>query len=189
MSRAYRIRVRESLRRILRASDRVRTQLELLAVVPAEETAALLAAELEHSGFESVDGVYVLSVDSIQVQVDPLNGTVVVMAEGAQTFEREKSGEVWTEANRVELQTAAHEELASQVRSQLESEAEAEKSKLQREVTDRLEQALRDIRPQLDRIVNRVTVEALKRKAAALGRVKSIAEDADGGSLTIVLEV
>jgi hypothetical protein len=51
MSRAYRIRVRESLKRILRAKDQVSTQLELLEILPAEEMAGLLAQELECRGF------------------------------------------------------------------------------------------------------------------------------------------
>ncbi len=37
--------------------------------------------------------------------------------------------------------------------------------------------------------VNRVTAEALKEKAAKLGQIKQISEDAQTGSLTIVLEV
>jgi hypothetical protein len=189
MSRAYRIRVSESLSRILRASDRVSTQLELLAVLPVEETAALLAAELERAGFEGVDGVFVRRDGSIQVEVDPSNGNVVVQAEGTRAFEQVLTRDGWSAAERTEQQARDRDRLAGQVRQQLETEAQSETDKLQRLVTDRLEQALLDIRPQLDRIVNRVTVEALKRKAAAMGRVKSIAEDADGGSLTIVLEV
>ena len=35
MSRAYRIKVQESLRRVLRASDHVRTELEMLEILPA----------------------------------------------------------------------------------------------------------------------------------------------------------
>jgi len=52
MSRAYRISVRESLRRVLRAHDRVSTQLELLEILSPEEMAELLSLELEKGGFE-----------------------------------------------------------------------------------------------------------------------------------------
>ena len=41
MSRAYRIRVSESVQRVLRAGDRVSTQLEILEVLPPEQMAAL----------------------------------------------------------------------------------------------------------------------------------------------------
>ena len=49
MSRAYRIRVRESLRRVIRAHDRVSTQLELLEVLPPEQMAQLLREELDQA--------------------------------------------------------------------------------------------------------------------------------------------
>jgi hypothetical protein len=38
-------------------------------------------------------------------------------------------------------------------------------------------------------VVNRVTAEALKRKAASLGQIKEMTEDPQAGSLTIVVEV
>jgi FtsH ternary system domain X5 len=56
-------------------------------------------------------------------------------------------------------------------------------------VTDRLERELGDLRRELDEIVNRVTAEALKRKAASMGSIKQLTEDPEVGSLTIVVEV
>ena len=52
MSRAYRIRVQESLRRVIRASDHVSTDLELLDILPPEQMSELLAQELQKRGFE-----------------------------------------------------------------------------------------------------------------------------------------
>ena len=52
MSRAYRIRVSETVRRVLRATDHVSTQLELLEILPREQMADLLADELERHGFQ-----------------------------------------------------------------------------------------------------------------------------------------
>ena len=57
------------------------------------------------------------------------------------------------------------------------------------QVTDRLERKLGDVREELDQVVNRVTATALKHKAAQLGQIKEITEDAQSGSLTIVVEV
>ncbi len=56
-------------------------------------------------------------------------------------------------------------------------------------MTDRLEGRLADLKTELDQAVNRVTAEALKRKAASMGRIKEIADDPESGSLTIVVEV
>jgi hypothetical protein len=46
MSRAYRIRVSESLNRTLQAEDEVCSQIELLEVLPPEQMAELLRDEL-----------------------------------------------------------------------------------------------------------------------------------------------
>ena len=51
MSRAYRIKVRESARQVIRASDHVGTQLELLEILPPERMADLLARELCQARF------------------------------------------------------------------------------------------------------------------------------------------
>ena len=55
--------------------------------------------------------------------------------------------------------------------------------------TEPLEARLADLQVELAQAVNRTTAEALKRKAAQLGRIKEMIEDPLAGSLTIVLEV
>ena len=45
------------------------------------------------------------------------------------------------------------------------------------------------LQKELDQAVNRVTAEALKRKAAQMGQIKEMTEDPQAGSLTIVVEV
>ena len=47
MSRSYRVSVRECVNRVIRAEDRISTQLEILEILPAEQMAGLLADELE----------------------------------------------------------------------------------------------------------------------------------------------
>ena len=53
MSRAYRIKVKESLKRDVKAEDSIRTEIELIEVLPAEQMGELLARELEGRGFKS----------------------------------------------------------------------------------------------------------------------------------------
>ena len=108
MSRAYRVSVKESQNRVIRAEDHVCTDLEILEVLPPEQMGELLSQELEKRGFER-DG-------------------------------------------------------------------------------DKLEGQLQDLRQELDEAVNRVTAEALKRKAAQMGQIKEMTED-ETGNLTIVVEV
>ncbi len=189
MSRAYRIKVRESLRRVLRAHDRVSTQLELLEVLPPEQMAQLLAEELKGRGFEEKGGSLVRKQNGVTVSVDPKSGTVTVESEESHeaALEGEKDGRAYDDlgpsARNVQKQ------LCAQLRQDLEKQAQQKAADLQSQVTDHLERELGDLRRELDQAANRVTGEALKQKAAQLGQIKEMTEDPQTGSLTIVVEV
>jgi hypothetical protein len=188
MSRAYRIKVSESLRRILRATDHVSSPLELLGILPKEQMAELLAKELEGRGFVREGNKAVREEDDgVTVEVDLDSGMVSVRAEGAEEVELASDREGWT----YERQNRKHatEKLRQEARKALEDQATSRTGELQKKVTDRLEGKLADLKGELDHAVNRATAEALKRKAASMGRIKEIADDPQSGSLTIVVEV
>ena len=189
MSRAYRIKVRESLRRVLCAHDRVGTQLELLEILPSEQMAGLLAEELKGRGFEEKGGALVRKQKGITVRVDAKTGSVTVEAESSQeaAIEGEKAGRAYDDIGPHAKQV--QKALREQLRKDLEKQAEQQAAQLQSDVTDRLEQELGGLRRELDQAVNRVTAEALKQKAAQLGQSKEMTEDPQAGSLTIVVEV
>ena len=73
--------------------------------------------------------------------------------------------------------------------ARLQEQAAERQEAMQRDVSSRLEQGLRDVRRQLDQLIDSVTIEALKRKATQLGDIREIAEDRQSGSLRIVLEL
>jgi hypothetical protein len=189
MSRAYRIKVRESLSRVLRASDHVRTQLEILALLPPRDTAALLAEELRRRGFEPQGDRLVRERDGVTVSVEATTGTVTVQAADAQAvkLEGERHGFAFDEDGKHSRQ--AKKELSADLQRALNEKADKQEAELQRKLTDRLEAVLGDIRQELDQVVNQVTAAALKRKAAQMGQIKEITEDPQTGSMTIVLEV
>ena len=190
MSRSYRIAVRESVHRVLRAEDRVHTRLEILEVLPPEQMAGLLAGELKRRGFTPQGAVLVRKDDDgVTVTVDPQTGTVTVTAEAAEKVkvETEKEGRAYDDAGPSAKQT--REALRKEARKDLEKKAEAKTADLQSKVTDQLEGKLCDLRQELDQAANRVTAEALKVKAAQLGQIKELTEDPQTGSLTIVVEV
>jgi hypothetical protein len=189
MSRAYRIKVRESLRRVLRAHDRVSTQLELLEVLPAGQMAQLLKEELKGRGYEEKDGAMVRKEKGITITVNPTTGEVTVEAQASHdaTLEGEKDGRAYDDMG--PNAKVVQKQLREQLRKDLEKQAERKEAELQSKVTDRLEAELGDLRRELDQAVNRVTAEALKQKAAQLGQIKEMTEDAQTGSLTIVVEV
>ncbi|GIW80588.1 MAG: hypothetical protein KatS3mg105_2395 [Gemmatales bacterium] len=187
MSRAYRIKVRETLRRVFRAKDGVSTQLELLEILPPEQMAELLAEELGRRGYErDGDSASKTLEGGIKVIVNIQTGTVQVQVEECteKELEAEQEGVVFDEQP-----TQRERQLREAARQKLDKQAEQQAAQLQEEVTKRLENVLGDLRKELDQAVNRVTAEALKKKAAQLGQIKELSEDQEQGTLTIVVEV
>ncbi|MCC6420893.1 MAG: hypothetical protein IT429_21875 [Gemmataceae bacterium] len=189
MSRAYRICVREALNRVIRAEDHVSTQLEVLEILPCEQMAELLAAELEARGFERKGMELVREEGGAVITVDATTATVTVRAESAEQIEIESEHIGWAADQQGEDSRRVREQVREELKKDLEGKVGKEKAKLQSQVTDRLEAQLGDIKKELNQAVNRVTAEALKRKAAQLGQIKEMTEDPASGSMTIVLEV
>ncbi len=189
MSRAYRIRVRESIQRLVRADDRVSTQLEMLEILPCEQMAALLKRELVGRGFTEKSGKLTRTKDGVNVTIETETGTVSVAAELSEKveLEGEKETRAYTDVGPSAQKTK--QALREDVRADLERQAQRRQQDLQCEATDKLEGQLSDLRQELDQAINRVTAEALKQKAAQMGQIKEMTEDPQSGSLTIVLEV
>jgi hypothetical protein len=190
MSRAYRIRVRESLKKVLRASDHVRTELELLEILPPEQMGQLLTEELERRGFHKQGKKLTRHDEGVVIEIEPETGTVTVKAEAEERVDLEGSREVIADAEQGRSLAQQTRKAAQQeVRKDLEKKASDQEAQLQQKITERLAGRLQDLRQELDQAVNRVTAEALKRKAAQIGQIKEMTEDPQSGSLTIVVEV
>jgi hypothetical protein len=189
MSRAYRISVSESQNRVVRAEDHVSTHLELIEVLPCDQMSALLAEELKKQGFEEKDGQLVRKDEEVNIAVNPDTGEVTVSSQGSQKVKLSttRDGRSYDQAGT--NAKAVKEELKKEAQKDLDRQADQKTADLQTKVTDRLEGHLGDVRAELDQVVNRVTAAALKQKAAQLGQIKEITEDAQSGSLTIVVEV
>lgn len=186
MSRAYRISVKESLSRHVQVDDGVCSSLELLPILEKERMRELLAAELEGKGFKR-DGNTSKRAEGggVTTTVDLDSGEVSVTAEGH------------TDLNLATERTAVVEnpnspereaQLRAVAKQALEREAKAEEDALRRKVTEQLEGKLRDLKDELDGVVNRVTGTALRQRAAELGQVEEVHEEANGG-LTIKVRV
>lgn len=189
MSRAYRIRVSESLTRTVKAEDSVQTQLELLEVLPCDEMADLLREELKARGYAEDGEKLVRREGDVTTEIDPADGTVTVRAEAVkrETVTADQEGYAYDDIGPNEK--AVKEGLRRQLQATLQKAADHAESKLQKETTAKLEGKLADLQQELNQAVNRVTAEALKRKAAQIGQIKDISEDQQTGSLTITVEV
>ncbi|MGL4465510.1 MAG: hypothetical protein ACRDD1_05610 [Planctomycetia bacterium] len=188
MSRSYRIQLRESLSRTVTSADGVQAGLELLDVLPPGEMAELLAAELLARGFKREGDRLARNRGGVAVEVDLRDGAIDVHVDDCAEVEIVKAKAAWVEEG---ITTAAHaqRELIEEMKVELAEAAARRQESLDRKTTDRLEDALADLRPELDGVVNRVTATALKKRAAELGRIKEVSEDAATGSVTIVVEV
>jgi hypothetical protein len=189
MSRSYRVSVKESVSKVVRAEDSVSTQLEILAVLPAEDMAGLLEQELAAHGFDKVGEDMVRTEKGVTVAVDTKTGTVKVSAAASEqtTVEGEKEGRAYDDVG--PSASAVREQMRKELQKDLDKKIQEKQAALQGKVTDKLEAALSDLRDELDQAVNHLTAEALKVKAGQLGQIKEITEDPQTGSMTIVVAV
>jgi hypothetical protein len=187
MSRAYRITIEESLTRQVQVDDGVASRLELLPILSRERTGELLAAELGKKGFtREGDSAVRRESGGVTVEVSLLDGEVKVTARGEKAVEltARRAGVTVEEAH-----GTRERELRKSARDALEAEARVEEDKLRQQVTDELAARLKDLRDELDGVVNRVTAAALKERAAQLGTVEEVHENAETGELTIKVRV
>ena len=190
MSRAYRISVKESVTREIKGSDEICTQLELLEILPPEAMGELLKKELEARGFEEdKDGTMSRKDGDITVKVDICEGEVTVKSEKGKSVTEKgtREGSTWDDVGPTRESVKAS--LSEHLKKELEAKIQKQQEKLQKEATEKLEKELTDLQPELSEIVNKVTKEALKQKAAQMGTITEIAEDEKSGSMTIKVEV
>jgi hypothetical protein len=181
--------VSESARRLIHATDEVSTSLGMLEILPREEMAALLEAELIRGGFTKDGDTLRRDADGATVVVDPCNGNVTVRSETQDDISLRSRKEALAFEDIGPSEKTVRRQLHKRAKEDLNEQAAEQQAKLQQQATEKLEQHLRDLTPELNRAVNRVTAEALKKKAAQIGRIKDIHDDVESGSLTITVEV
>jgi hypothetical protein len=186
MSRAYRISIKESLSHHVQVEDGVSSTLELLPILQKERMRELLAQELAQRGFAR-DGNTARRKEStgVEVEIDLETGQVSATAEGHQDVKLETERTAVVDQLQKDEREAALRRVAQE---SLKREAKAEEEALRKKVTQQLEGTLKDLKGELDGVVNRVTATALKTRAAELGQVEEVHEDANG-SLTIKVRV
>lgn len=186
MSRAIQIRVSESVVRTVHVEDGVQSSLEMLPILARERQADLLAAELAQQGFVR-DGAIARREDEggLEITIDLEAATVTVRlgaeADLAESIDRRASVGVERQA---EVEAALRDDVMRDLDERLRQRTEA----LRREVTQRLERKLGDLRKELDGAVGRATVAALTEKAASLGHIESVVAD-DAGNVAIKVKL
>lgn len=182
MSRAIQIRVAESVARVVHVDDGVQAPLELLPILALDRMAELLAAELAARGFER-DGDLARRADPDGVIVEVDLRAATVTARIAATHAIDETADR-TQTVDSDHRAAAEDQLRDTLRRELDDRVATRAEALRAAATARLERRLGDLRAELDAAVGRATVEALKQRAASLGDVESVVEDA-AGNVTI----
>ena len=185
MSRAIVVRVSESVVRTIHVEDGVQSPLELLPVLPAERMAELLAVELAAQGFvRDGDLARRTDADGVDVTVDLRAATVTVkLGAGERVGEEvELSERAYRGRERVE------EELRDAAIAELERRLAEKAEAMRREVTEKLERKLGDLKAELDGAIGRATVASLTERAAQLGAIQEVVTD-DAGNVTIKVKL
>ena len=171
MSRAYRIRVSESITRVHKADDHASFRLELLEILPSDGMCAILKKALIEEGFEELpSGELKQTLEGgLSIEVDPQTGEVKVRNELEEEvhLERTKETRVYEEAGR--KQTETKRALEAQLRKELESSLDQQAGQLQKQATAELESHIPDVQQRLNQILNKVTAEALKTESGTVG--------------------
>ena len=164
MSRAYRV-TWVTVASNVTADDRLNMKLSLLGILPEAEMAELLRQELERQGWKREEGGGMRgAVQGLDASLAPDGSSVTVSASAA--------GDVSARGvNRDDAKVA------------LERAEGAARDALKADIAKKLTAAEPDLRASMGEAIQRVYVEALKRKAASMGTVESLQETrgSDGG--------
>lgn len=171
MSRGYQVQW-VSAKSCVEHSDHVEIGLSLLDILPKAQMGALLRDELERDGWtKQADG-------SLQTVLD---GTTVILDKDGTSVRIEKSAS---------KDVSARATNADDADRQLTVAEERAKEQMGAELTKVLVKAEGDVRASVDKAVQKVYVEALKKKAASMGDITSIVEGkGENGALEVTIKV
>ncbi len=186
MSRAIQVRVSESVIRTIHVEDGVESPLEILPVLAPQRMAELLAKELEDQGFKR-DGKLAKrkDADGVEITVDLEAATVSVKIGADKRLKEEVELESRTA---IESQKHTESRLRDAAIDELEQRLAAKTEAMRREITEKLEKKLGELRGELDAAIGRATVGALTERAEQLGKIEEIAKD-DAGNVTIKVKL
>jgi hypothetical protein len=176
MSRGYRIRwpqpVWHSASEKIESEDGISMDVGILEILPEAEMLALLREQLAGAGWtEAGDGAMRATIAGVDVELSADGKTVTAKA----TAKRE-----------VSVRTTNQGELEGRLAKQ----GDKARRELSREVAAKVVGAEAEVREAVQSALQRVYVDALKRKAASMGDIESIHEgQGEGGELELTIKV
>lgn len=183
MSRAYQIRVSESLTHHVHVDDGIQANLGLLGILGRERAATILADELKARGWTVTDGIAHKQLDDeIEVEIDTQTGTITVRAHHEEEVELSatRQGTSYTPDG----SAGEKDRLKAAARAEIDSKAHTLDEAARQKLTERLDAALAAVRPELDEITSAVTRASLIERAGQLGQIVEVAEN-EAGEMSI----
>jgi hypothetical protein len=157
MSRGYRI-TWVAASRTVTTEDCVKISVSLLEILPGGEMLDLLRDELARDGWtRQDDGAMTTTVGEAEVRLEPDGKTLTLRRETTQT---------------VNVQGTSADDAAKRAADAAESATRIERGAIEAALTA----AEPDVRARLNEAVQRVYLEALRKKAATLGQIESVRE-------------
>lgn len=189
MSQRYKIRLEDQWRIEAVGSDHVAMALQILPLLEASRIGELLAAELARRGFaEDGEGQYCLPSGDLQLTIDTRSQIATLAGDFSATLAAEESVEGSLDECG-ETRLLAEEHLREQLEAKLQHSLDEQREEQRQQFALLLSEQLQQLRPLILSIVDAVTIDALKEKAAEIGSVESIDEDRDSGTLSLVIEL
>ena len=156
MSRAYRV-TWVSAARTVTAKDTLSVELSLLGILPDGEMQELLQQELSRDGWSKSkkDGAMEKKLGEVTARLSPDGKSVAATVEARRELEARGTSK-------------------GEAEKSLDAAESRAKSSLGAEAVAKLSQVEPELRQKLGEVVQRVYLEALKKKAASLGQIESI---------------
>jgi hypothetical protein len=171
MSRGYVINW-VTVRNTIQAGDKIEIAVELLGIIADGDMTALLRQELEQDGWTArKDGTMELVRDGIRATLNREATKIAV------TLERKR-------------EIVARGVTDAEAKKSLDTTSAAAEERLKEEIAKELTRAETDIRAGVDQAIQRVYLEALKKKAASIGTIEGMQESRrDDGEYEITIKV
>jgi hypothetical protein len=189
MSRAIRIRVSETVSRVVHVNDGLSAPVELLPVLPAERMQQALKAALDQCGWKVEGDKASLDLgDGVTAEVDVVDGKVTLRAEHEESVTEHVEHEAWGDTD---YGPEGKQQAKAREAARAEGEARIAKREEERRaaVTALLESKLPALKELKNKFENRANLEALKEKARSMGQVEAVHEAEDGNSMSIRIKV
>lgn len=189
MSQIYKVQLSNSIVRTIHASDEMRHRVELTPILDEAAMRELLKRALLAEGWqETEDGKLTRQGPSGETLIwDLETNEVVAGVEVEKEVAAEVSATGWGESDasaRRDAQRSINRQTA-----RAEAEIDETRTSAQREVGKLLEAGEQERQEVLNRVLQRVYADALKRKAQQLGTVVSVDENDTGDDYELVIKI